>query len=134
MINASKKDSVLKIFCEANNFESLLDADLSKLLSETELSFDELYAVLAQFSRLGFISDLNMRRNSPIFYFCLHLEALDFYHRGGFFVQEETLKLTLDKLSLEVSALQAEFPDKAEKFTAIAANIATCLSFMLAAK
>lgn len=49
-------------------------------------------------------------------------------------MQEEVLKLTLEKLQLEINQLSNEFPDKAQNFTAIAANIATCLTFLIATK
>ena len=131
MITPLKKDELLNALCDANDFESLLGGSLNPLLDDLEMTFDELNAVLRQFQRLGFISDLNARRHSSEIYFAVHLEALDFRNRGGFFVQEETLKLTLEKLALEVEQLSKDFPERALTFTTIAANIATCLGAIM---
>ena len=127
MITSLKKDELLNVLCDANDYETLLSIPLSEVLSELDLTFNELNAILQQFQRLGFISELNARRYSSEIY----LEALDFKNQGGFFVQEETLKLTLEKLALEVEQLSKDFPEKALTFTSITANIATCLSAIL---
>ncbi|EKB58378.1 hypothetical protein [Bergeyella zoohelcum] len=131
MITSLKKDELLNALCDAKNYETLLSISLKNVLSELDLNFNELNAVLQQFQRLGFISELNVRKNSSEIYLAVHLEALDFKNQGGFFVQEETLKLTLEKLALEVEQLSKDFPDKALTFTSIAANIATCLGAIL---
>lgn len=131
MITSLKKDELLNALCDAKNYETLLSISLKNVLSELDLNFNELNAVLQQFQRLGFISELNVRKNSSEIYLAVHLEALDFKNQGGFFVQEETLKLTLEKLALEVEQLSKDFPDKALTFTSIAANIATCLGTIL---
>lgn len=123
------KDKVLNYLCQAD-FEKNVYTPLATTLQDLEISFDELNAILNQFERLGFISNLNLRRNADKFWLVIHIDAGDFKDRGGFFVQEATLKLTLEKLALEVDSLSKEFPDKAVTFTTIAANIATCLSFI----
>lgn len=51
--------------------------------------------------------------------------AFDLQQRGGFVVQEEIMKATLEKLQLEIESLQTSFPEKAERFTTILASIAT---------
>lgn len=89
---------------------------------------------MSQFERLRLVSDINIRNSASKFYITIHLEILDFRNNGGFTVQEQLLKLTLEKLSLEVEELRNEYPDRTEKFTTIAANIATCLSFLIATK
>ena len=131
MMTPLKKDELLNVLCDANDYETLLSIPLSEVLSELDLTFNELNAILQQFQRLGFISELNARRYSSEIYLAVHLEALDFKNQGGFFVQEETLKLTLEKLALEVEQLSKDFPEKALTFTSITANIATCLSAIL---
>lgn len=115
MITSLKKDELLNVLCDANDYETLLSIPLSEVLSELDLTFNE----------------LNARRYSSEIYLAVHLEALDFKNQGGFFVQEETLKLTLEKLALEVEQLSKDFPEKALTFTSITANIATCLSAIL---
>ncbi|WP_444671123.1 hypothetical protein [Flavobacterium columnare] len=118
------KDSVLNCLCDSLSFESVYSIDLQSFFRETETDFNSLHAILAQFERLGFISDLNMRRDSLSL--ALHIESLDYKNRGGFFAQEEILKLTLEKLVLELDNLSKEFPDKVSTFTSIASNLATC--------
>lgn len=134
MITPLVKDDVLNALCEANSYDVLLSTSLNSLLEELNLNFNELYAILKQFERLGFISNLNIRRHSPELYVAVHLEALDFKNRGGFFVQEETLKLSLEKLALEVEQLSKDFPEKALTFSTIAANITTCLGLLTSIK
>ncbi|MDE5525665.1 hypothetical protein [Elizabethkingia meningoseptica] len=131
MITSLKKDELLNALCDVNDFESLLSLDLKSLLTDFHIEFNELTAILNQFQRLGFISELNARRHSSDLFLCIHLEALDFKNRGGFLMQEETLRLTLEKLKIEVDNLSNDFPDKAALWTSITANIATCISFML---
>ena len=134
MITPLIKDKVLNALCDLEEFETLASLNLKSALEATDVSFNELNSILNHFERLGFVSNINLRRQSQGFYITIHLEALDFKNRGGFFVQEEVLKLTLEKLQLEINQLSNEFPDKAQNFTAIAANIATCLTFLIATK
>lgn len=128
-ITPSSKDLVLAELCTAE-FEVNVYIPLRPFLQHTHLEFHELQAVLNQFERLGFISNLNLRRTVSDFFLIVHLDALDFKNRGGFLVQEEVLKLTLEKLYLEVEQLSKDFPEKALTFTGIAANIATCLGLI----
>lgn len=134
MITPEIKDLVLNTLCDTVDFERLEILSKSDILKISELKFDELQAIFRQFERLGLISDLNIRRNSDNLHIVVRLDALDFRNNGGFTVQEQLLELTLEKLSLEVEQLRNEYPDKAERFTTIAANIATCLSFLIATK
>jgi hypothetical protein len=122
------KDNVLNCLCESLSFEQFSQLDIEALLQETQTDFETLQAILNQFQRLGFISDLNMRYSALSF--CLHLEASDFKNRGGFYAQEEVLKLNLEKLLLEIENLKPNFPDKLENFTSIASNIVSCLGLI----
>lgn len=131
MINNETKDRVLTALCNLQCFESMMFIDLKELLSETETTFGELQAILMQFQRLGLISDLNMRRNSPQIYLVLYLEALEFSDKGGFQMQDKMLKLTLEKLKLEVEQLSKDFPEKALTFSSILSNISTVLGFFI---
>ena len=76
MINNETKDRVLTILCKQQCFEFMVSVNLKGFLLETETTFDELQAILIQFQRLGLISDLNMRRHSPLIYLTLYLAAL----------------------------------------------------------
>ena len=58
MITPLKKDELLNVLCDANDYETLLSIPLSEVLSELDLTFNELNAILQQFQRLGFISNL----------------------------------------------------------------------------
>jgi hypothetical protein len=122
------KDNVLNCLCDSLTCESVFSLDINSVFSETKTDFNTLNAILSQFERLGFISHLNLRRSSLSL--CLHLEASDFKNRGGFYSQEEVLKLSLEKLLLEIDQLKPSFPDKLETFTAIASNIVSCLGLI----
>lgn len=131
MINSETKDQVLTVLCRSVDLEQLQVLDLNQILQVCNLTFDELHAILIQFSRLGFVSELNYRRNSSALYVMVHVDALDYKNRGGFKAQDELLKLSLEKLSLEIDQLSRSYPEKASTFTTIAANIATCLALIL---
>ena len=77
------------------------------------------------------ISDLNMRRHSPLIYLTLYLEALEFYQKGGFQMQDEILRLNLEKLKLEVEQLSKDYPEKALTFSSILSNISTVLGLFI---
>lgn len=118
------KDKVLSLLCsDSINFESVIILNQNELLKEVELLFDDLIAVLRQFERMGFVSDINARRSSSSLYICVHLDALDYKNRGGFIGQEEILKANIEKLLLEIESLKPSLPSKTKKLTEIASNI-----------
>lgn len=127
-INSEIKDKVLNFICEAK-MEQHSYVQLKETLNILELEFDDLNAILNQFERFGFISNLNLRRNSTPFSLIVHLEALDFKNKGGFLITEQTVELALEKLALEVENLSKSFPEKANTFASIGSNIVTCLNF-----
>ena len=131
MINNIVKDRVLTALCNLQCFESMMFIDLKELLSETETTFDELQAILMQFQRLGFVSDVNMRHLSPQILIVIYLEALEFYQKGGFQMQDEILRLNLEKLKLEVEQLSKDYPEKALTFSSILSNISTVLGLFI---
>ena len=131
MINNIVKDRVLTALCNLQCFESMMFIDLKELLSETETTFDELQAILMQFQRLGFVSDVNMRHLSPQILIVVYLEALEFYQKGGFQMQDEILRLNLEKLKLEVEQLSKDYPEKALTFSSILSNISTVLGLFI---
>ena len=131
MINNIVKDLVLTALGNKQCFESMMFIDLKELLSETETTFDELQAILMQFQRLGFVSDVNMRHLSPQILIVVYLEALEFYQKGGFQMQDEILRLNLEKLKLEVEQLSKDYPEKALTFSSILSNISTVLGLFI---
>jgi len=131
MINNETKDHVLSSLCNLQCFESMIYIDLKELLSETDTTFNELQAILMQFQRLGFVSDVNMRHLSPQILIVVYLEALEFYQKGGFQMQDEILRLNLEKLKLEVEQLSKDYPEKALTFSSILSNISTVLGLFI---
>ena len=123
------KDKILEYICQAD-FERNIYIELKTILSELNIEFNDLQAILSQFERLGFISNLNLRRNVTTFFLIVHVDALDFKNRGGFLVYEYELKMKLEKMALEIDSLSKTFPEKASVFTNIAADIASCLSLV----
>ena len=131
MINNIVKDRVLSSLCNLQCFESMIYIDLKELLSETDTTFNELQAILMQFQRLGFVSDVNMRHLSPQILIVVYLEALEFYQKGGFQMQDEILRLNLEKLKLEVEQISKDYPEKALTFSSILSNISTVLGLFI---
>ena len=123
------KDKILEYICQAD-FERNIYIELKTILSELNIELNDLQAILSQFERLGFISNLNLRRNVTTFFLIVHVDALDFKNRGGFLVYEYELKMKLEKMALEIDSLSKTFPEKASVFTNIAADIASCLSLV----
>lgn len=95
------------------------EISLSDFLKETQTDFET----------LGITSSLTMRRSATKLGFVLNLSASDLLQRGGFLAKEELIKLTLEKLSLEVEQLRSQNPERVELYTSILANITTVLSF-----
>lgn len=130
MINVTPalKDNVLNCLCESLNCGSVYNLNINTVLLETKTNFNQLNAILPQFERFGFISHLGLNRT--IVSLAINIEAFDFKNRGGFYAQEEVLKLNLEKLLLEIENLKPSFPDKTETFTTIASNIVSCLALI----
>lgn len=129
-ITPALKDRVLNCFCDGGSLEKHVNYNLRSVSTETNVDPDTLYAVLSQFQRFGFISDLNMTGSGDL-WLTLHLDALDFKDRGGFVGQDELLAAEIKKLLLELESLEPAFADKVDTITAIAANITTALALFL---
>lgn len=129
-----KKDAVLKTICENFPVEKNCGhsfAELSALLP-SPVDFTTLNGILTQFQRMGLIDNLNAR---PVkIWLVLRIDAIDFLQRGGFAIQEELFQTTYNKLQLEVETLQKDFPDRAERFSTIMANMAAIAAFLISAK
>jgi len=128
-ITSILKDSILEYICKVD-YEKRINFDLKTVLNELNVEFNDLNAILIQFERLGFISNLFLRKNVTSFYLIVHVDALDFKNRGGFLVYEYELKMKLEKLALEIDSLSKSFPEKASVFTNIAADLASCISLV----
>jgi len=126
------KDKVLDIICKECRLEALEKLNTAVMLEMSNLSYDELHAVLKQFERYNFISELVMHRVE--FKLVLQLEALDFRKNGGFKSHDDLLKLNIEKLLLEIESLKPIFPDRVNTITAIIANITQALSFFFSNK
>ncbi len=126
MITPHLKDHVLNTLCQNCKPEQFCSFKPSHI---EDISFENLNAILNQFQRIGIIEDLNCRLHSISL--ILRLDAFDFQRMGGFTAQELLVKTSLEKLQLEVESLQQSFPEKAETFTTILANIATVTAFFL---
>ena len=86
------KDKILEYICQYD-FERNIYVNLKTILSEINIEFNDLLAILSQFQRLGFITNLNLRRNITQFFLIVHVDALDFKNRGGFLAYEYELKM-----------------------------------------
>lgn len=126
MITPYLKDHVLNTLCKNCKPEQFFTFKPSDI---NDINFDDLNAILNQFQRIGIIEDLNSRRISISLF--IRLDAFDLQRMGGFTAQELLVKTSLEKLQLEVESLQQSFPEKAETFTTILANIATVTAFFL---
>lgn len=132
MITPYSKDLLLSALCSDEvEFEQLLDFNLKSLLKIGDFTFNELFAILKQFERLGFVSEINIRNSSSSAYFCVHLEALDFKNRGGFIGQEKLLKGNIKKLILEIESLEPSLKSKIESTTTIISSIKNVLDLIV---
>ncbi|MBW7838617.1 MAG: hypothetical protein H3C36_03030 [Chitinophagaceae bacterium] len=129
MITPELKDTILKTLTDAG---VKLNFNLNQLAKELNIDRDVLEIILNQFENQQLMSIERMLGGGM--YVTLSADAFDFIRMGGFTMREKTLILTLEKLQLEVEKLSSDYPEKASTFTSIAANIATCLTFLATMK
>jgi|GEM_PF-763901 len=100
-IIAAQKDALLRHLVE----DCPLDTWGSQKRNEPlcDLLNNDLAAVLGQFERMGLIS---FTPTYDSFNFKIHVEAHDFYGRGGFFVNEDLFQKSIVKLIAELDALE----------------------------
>ena len=77
---------------------------------------------LQQFEDMGLLKLNSTKTSTDIL---LKMAAIDFVRRGGFIVAEEIITASLEKLQLEIESLQKTFPERANTWLSMAANIAT---------
>jgi hypothetical protein len=128
-IDFEARDLVLKSLCTHLSPEKYVTPGTQDLIHDTGVDFDSLSAILNYFQRVGFISSLGVHRSSMSM--ILHLEAFDFFNRGGFYAQEELLQKNIEKLLLEIESLKPSMPDKVNTITSIAANLATAFGLLM---
>lgn len=105
-ITPAMKDVLLQRLCENCTLEEFCDPPINRLLEGTGLKPEQARAIMAQFARLGFISEYGW--NNMTVDFVLLIEAVDFWQRGGFEMQENLLLTSVDKLLLELQILDLE--------------------------
>lgn len=120
MITPEMKDKVLKVIVE---FGTRVGLDIHEAPEEFGFNSDYLELILNQFEELNLVEQEKML--GGIINLHLSANAFDLYRRGGFVAQEEIVKSTIHKLELEVKSLQKSFPEKAELYTSLLANLAT---------
>lgn len=132
IIGPGQKDSVLKLLCTSFTPEQLVQFSVPAALKKLDLTFDEFNAIMKSFQRLGFIGELNLRRN--VGFTVLQVEANDYYLRGGFAFQEDLLEKNIEKLLLEVDNLKKQLAPKhletVNKISSISATILTGISLI----
>lgn len=138
MITPKLKDKVLHILCSGElAFETYYTVDKRSFLEDLSdkdnpsdsCSENELTSILAQFQRMGLISDF--ANDSRSVNLVVLLEANDFYSHGGFQAQEEILKANIEKLGRELDLLSKELSpnhlDTANKLAGIGSAILSAL-------
>ncbi len=102
------KDALLKYLCENCTPEGRCDPVWKVFMAGigSSLTQKQVIAIMAQFERIGFISEFV--HSGMNLEWILHLEAVDYQQRGGFEMQETMLLSSVDKLLLELQILQLE--------------------------
>lgn len=126
MINSELKDIVLNRLIEAGVYPSF-NINNAQDLFGTDRAILEL--ILDQFVDFRFITIEKML--GGVVNIRLTANAFDFVNKGGFTAKEAIEKAALEKLQLELQTLQKSFPDRAELFTSVLANIATVASLFI---
>ena len=126
------KDRVLSLLCE--NIPSEKCLDVTMLLKV--IPFDVLYPVLQSFAKRGFVT--NVITTHVSIQLVLHLDAIDFFEKGGFAAENSVSELRKAKLQLEVKKLQFEIQklediplENAERISTILANISAFASAII---
>lgn len=129
IITPQAKDKVLNLLCDKLVPERGFNLNWKVFCEDMEIDKDNLYGILRQFERFGLIDKLNA--NALGVTIVLRVEGIDFRHRGGFFGQEELLKMNIEKLLLELESIKPSIPDKAEKIANISNAIIAGLGLLI---
>lgn len=137
-ITSALKDKGLELLVKELTPESCFLVNISPIMQELDIDFDTLDILLTTYRENDFIKEGYPRRSCESFSLLLKQKAVDFLNSGGYqkekylsLLSEQKLHLEIDKLQLEISELQKQFPDNPviERVISIASNIATILSF-----
>lgn len=132
MISYVEKDKVLSFICHENYTPGRsFTIDGTQFRSETGLKNDVIISILDYFKGKGLIAEGYGTCSCAVFQIITKVEAHDLFLHGGFFAQEELLKKNIEKLLLEIESLKPSLPDRVERITSIAANIATAISLFI---
>lgn len=130
MVTPRLKDELLNLLCSNLSYENLYNVPKQELA--TIASENEIAGMLAQFNRMGLISDFS--RNSSTYSISICMEASDFISRGGFEMQEEILKSNIEKLNNEIKLLSKELEpkmlEKAHLIASIGTSILNCVGLI----
>lgn len=129
-ITPELKDKVLNYLCSECIPEQVVSGNTEEIIRDLKISFNSFSAILRQFTRYGFIEDLNLRSNA--IHFILLLDAVDYKERGGFTMQEEILEANINKFLLEIEKLKNELEPKyletANKIAGVGSTIISAIS------
>jgi hypothetical protein len=125
MITSYVKDKILFYLCDKAPLEKYLQIKTKELSNETKSDNETLTAILTQFEKFGFLSDLGI--NNTVTFFTPHIELHDFTSKGGFAIQEEIFKANIEKLGFEIDNLKKQLgPDHLDSIAKLS-NIFTAL-------
>lgn len=130
LITAEIKDRILKWLVEKS--EQSFPITYDWLETSFEIPEETAKQIIDQFHDLQYIERRSYLGGASV---VVKASAHDFYQRGGFTVQEEMFKDAYNRLYLEIDTLKkelsdAKFPEKAERFTSILANLSTVATFL----
>lgn len=79
-----EKDNVLNYLCSGELLpETHYSLNRIAFLKDTGLDTNAANSILAYFGRVGLVSGVNYRHNSPEFLVIVNMEAFDLYNHGG---------------------------------------------------
>ena len=115
LITAEMKDRLLKRLCEYPVSQSVTEIDYTDL----DIKKNEYYAILKTFEDDGLVDLIDASSCDGTSYLIggVNEEAHAFLQRGGYTLQDEAFKASLNKLFMELAALEraASTPEKVKK-------------------
>lgn len=128
-ITPVNKDILLKILCENFEPETLYIPRKKVIADETGINdIVAINAMLQQFVRMGLLE--KAVENNQTFNIIIRAEAIDFFNRGGFAMQEELLVRNIEKLLNEIENLKPNTLEETNYITSIATAILSFYSFL----
>jgi len=125
IITSKHKDKLLFYLCTEFELETFGYADTKKILNDVDLDFKTYNAIIYQFERYGFLSELGVGADNTCF--IIHAELHDYAEKGGFVIQNEIFKSNIEKLSFEIENLKKQLSpnnlDTLNKISSIASAL-----------